>query len=238
MVQKSLFNYVARKDAETAASNAPILSHIRIEPHPTSAEGNLQLLQSITERVHPDGTVERVILNYGVGSQQVGRQQVGRQLEGGREAPIQVGEKRERDSESTVRCRQQFSFAQRWRLLQLADANGFAYVERTKHVPHGTLSAWNKSRKEIEQAVARGLGHQVKIQPLAVYKVMFAELYDAYVAAREMFFAVTLQWARGWCCAKSVQFSNLPVKRQYDNLQTFKRHFNLSVRRTCCIHKA
>ena len=66
MVQKSMLNYLARKDAETAASNAPILSHIRVEPHPTSlsqgttrTEGNLQLLQSITERVHPDGTGAR-----------------------------------------------------------------------------------------------------------------------------------------------------------------------------------
>ena len=230
LVQKSILNYMPRKDAETTASNAPFIQPRATAPAPLA---NSHVLQTIHETIHPGGKVERLITNYVV--PQVGG------IPSQQPSP-RVGEKRERpqpevnlaevtNCDREVHGRQQFTYSQKWRLLQLADANGYNYVERSKNVPHGTLTTWAKKRKEIETAVARGLGDLVKIQPLAVYKALFEELYDAYVGAREMFFAVTVQWARSWCCAKNEEFAKLPIKRQYENLQTFKRHYNLSVRR-------
>ena len=61
--QTSMLNYMPRKDAETTASNAPLLPAPRA---PTIAlTGNLQIVQTVHETTHPDGTVVRQIVNYG-----------------------------------------------------------------------------------------------------------------------------------------------------------------------------
>jgi hypothetical protein len=106
-----------------------------------------------------------------------------------------------------------------------------ANVSRLYNIDETMLSKWKKDRTHIEEAVSRGFGSALKIQPLKKYKELFGQAFEMYVNAREMYSAVTIQCLRNWCVAKSPEFAALAKKKQYESLSTFKKHFGLATRK-------
>jgi transposase-like protein len=127
--------------------------------------------------------------------------------------------------------RRSYTFNEKLRILKLVESKGLTTVSETHNIPPATLKRWRSQRVTIEQVIARGLGHCQKVEPLRTYKQVFEKAFEMVVAVREMYLGVSMQFLRAFCASENRHFRALSRKKQYKNLATFKRHFNLSLRR-------
>jgi hypothetical protein len=79
--------------------------------------------------------------------------------------------------------------------------------------------------------VKAGRGHLYKVQPLREYESLFDLLYEEYLVRAELCTGMSVHAARVFCCDASEKFRKIPLKKQYENLATFKLHYCLSIRR-------
>jgi hypothetical protein len=127
--------------------------------------------------------------------------------------------------------RHQFTFKEKWRFIKLVDGMSRNTVAEKYNIDPTLLSKWKKERSCIEDAVARGFGNKFKIAPLRVYKDVFEKAFEVYSKARAMYAGVSIQYIRSFCVAHNEQFARLKKKTQFEELQTFRQHYNLASRK-------
>ena len=131
----------------------------------------------------------------------------------------------------TEDSRNRFTFYHKAYALQIVKKSGITAAARAMKVDDRTVRGWTAVADSIVDAVQRGQGHLLALQPLRVYADLSKQLFANYLSVRELYGAVTQRMLMEWGDKLDPNFKSLSVRAKFKVLHRWREHVGIALRR-------